>query len=91
MTTQTQARTSTPPPPAAELLAAELAAYQQELPRLLADGQEGRWVLIQGSEVAGIGDTFADAVQAGDERFGLTPFLVQRILAEKRPARITRT
>lgn len=91
MAVQTQRLTPAPPPTAADLLAVELATFQSELSRLLVEGEEGRWALIRGPQVAGIWDTFADAVQAGDERFGLTPFLVQRILVEERPARITRT
>jgi hypothetical protein len=90
MSTQTQPQTSAGPPRAEQLLATEIAIYQNELPRLLADGEEGRWALIQGSVVAGVWDTFADAVQAGDERFGATPFLVQQVLAEPHVARITR-
>jgi len=73
-----------------ELLAVELMTFERELPRLLAEGLEGKWALIQGNEVASLWDTFADAVQAGDERFGLTPFLVQQVLSEERPARIHR-
>jgi hypothetical protein len=71
-------------------LAAEWATYCRELPRLLAGGEEGRWALVQGNDVVSIWDTFADAVQAGDERFGLTPFLVHQIRGEERPVRITR-
>ena len=56
----------------------ELATYRKELPSLLA--QEGKYVLIHGDEMAGIWDTQEDAVQAGDERFGLEPFLVKQIL-----------
>lgn len=88
MTIQTQ--TPMQPVSAQDLLAVELAAFERELPRLLAENQEGRWALLQGDEVFSVWDTFADAVQTGDERFGLTPFLVRQVLAEQRPARITR-
>ena len=31
--------------------------YRREVGRLLAEGNEGRWVLIQGEEIVGIWDT----------------------------------
>lgn len=88
MVTQTQNPTVAVPPRADQLLATELATFQRELPRLLAEGEENRWALIQGGTAAGVWDTFADAVQAGDERFGLTPFLVEQVLIERRAARV---
>jgi hypothetical protein len=90
MSTASSTPIAASPPPAQQILAVEQAAYERELPGLLADGEEGHWVLIQGNAVAGVWDTFADAVQAGDERFGLTPFLVQKVSAEPRSVRITR-
>jgi hypothetical protein len=58
----------------------ELRTYTEKLPELLA--QEGKYVLIHQDEVAGTFDTFADAVQAGYERFDLDqPFLVKEITA----------
>jgi hypothetical protein len=74
-------QSATGPPKAQDLLATELAAYQRELPRLLAEGEEGRWVLVQGDELVSVWDTFSDAIQAGYDRFGQTPFLVQQVLA----------
>ncbi len=71
------------PPRAQDLLATELATYERELSRLLAEGEEGRWVLVQGPSEMSTWDTFADAVQAGYGRFGQTPFLVQQILTEQ--------
>ena len=50
------------------------------LPGLLADGYEGKHVLVQGDQVLTVWDTLADALQAGYERFGLdVPFLCQPI------------
>jgi hypothetical protein len=68
----------------------EQAVYQRELSRLLQEGEEHRWVLIHGQEIVSTWDTRRDAVQAGHERFGLTPFLVRQILREEQPAVITR-
>jgi hypothetical protein len=61
----------------------ELQTYRRELPRLLAAGHEGKFALVHGDTV----DVFGaeeDAVQAGDERFGLEPFLVKQILQSER-------
>jgi hypothetical protein len=57
----------------------EIATYRRELPRLLAEGQEGRYVLIKDDQLISISDTFDDACQAGHERYGLGPFLAQPI------------
>jgi hypothetical protein len=60
----------------------ELTTFLRELPRLLAEGQEGRHVLIQGDAAISVWDTFEDGYQAALERFGLgVPFLVQPIEA----------
>src|SRR5690242_3460705 len=74
---------SSKPPRAQDILAVELDTYQREFPRLLTEGQEGRWILIKGSEVISTWDTFNDAVQVGYDRFGHTPFLVQQVRAQQ--------
>jgi hypothetical protein len=70
-------------PRAQDLLAVELQTYERELARLLAEGAHGRWVLIHGRDVIAVVATFEDAIQVGFDRFGLTPFLVQQVLAEQ--------
>jgi hypothetical protein len=61
--------------------ATEINAYMREMPRLLAEGEEGRFVLFGGAQVFSTWDTFSDAIEAGYERFGLDgQFLVQRVL-----------
>jgi len=55
----------------------ELETYRREFPRLLRD--EGKFVLVHGDEVAGVYDTEDEAVEAGDDRFGLEPFLVKQV------------
>ena len=57
----------------------ELKTYADRLPDLLA--HEGKFVLIQEGDVAGFFDAYADAVQAGYERYGLRPFLVKQVQA----------
>jgi hypothetical protein len=41
----------------------EIATYNQHLPELLA--QQGKFVLIKGTEVAGTFDSYQDALTAG--------------------------
>lgn len=59
-------------------LSKELATFQKHLPDLLGRA-EGKFALVIGDEVVGTFDTYADAVQDGYEKNGLTPFLVKRI------------
>jgi hypothetical protein len=60
-------------------LAAEVATYRRELPRLLDEGDAGRYVVIQGDQVLGTWDTYRDALQYGNERCGDTVHMVHRI------------
>jgi hypothetical protein len=60
-------------------LAVEVATYRHALPRLLDEGEAGRFVVIQGDQVLGTWDTYRDALQYGYERFGDQPFMAQRI------------
>jgi len=63
-----------------EPIKAEIRTYLRELPRLLAEGHEGRHALIHGDAVLSIWDTFDDAHQAGAEKFGLgRPYITQPI------------
>jgi hypothetical protein len=58
----------------------EYNTYRRELPRLLAEGYEGQYVLIKGQAILGIFATFAEALDEGDERFPDDAFLAQQIL-----------
>jgi hypothetical protein len=61
-------------------LATEVEVYRRELPRLLQEGEAGRFAVIQGGRVYGTWDTYRDASQYGREKFPLDqPFMVQRI------------
>jgi hypothetical protein len=57
----------------------EIATYLRELPRLLAEGQEGRHALIKGDEIIGIWDKRSEASEAGRDRYGLEPIFVMTI------------
>jgi len=57
----------------------EFQTYRRELPQWLAEGREGKFVLIKGEEVIGLFEKEADALAVGRERYLLGPFLVQQI------------
>jgi hypothetical protein len=65
--------------PGLEAIKAEILTYRRELPRLLAEGHEGKIALIKGNQVISIWDTFSDGYQAGRERFGMDVFIAQPI------------
>jgi hypothetical protein len=69
-------------------LQTEWTAFCRELPQLLADGNEGRFALVQGDKVVSIWDSRRAAVEAGYERFGLTKFMVHLIQRIEQPIRI---
>ena len=64
-------------------LEVELATYQRELPRLLQEGHEGKYVLIHGDQVDSLWPDEDAAYEAGCERFGIAPFLVQQVLRDE--------
>lgn len=63
--------------------AAEGNFYRREVGRLLAEGHEGKWVLIKGEEVIGIWDTEAEANQVRLERFFMQDVLMKQILVRE--------
>jgi hypothetical protein len=69
-------------------LAEEWNTYRREVGRLLAEGQEGRHVLIKGSEIVGIFDSLDEAHGEGVKRYLLQPFLVHTIRTEEPCLRI---
>jgi hypothetical protein len=65
--------------PRLEPIRREIITFRRELPRLLAEGHEGRVALVKGDKVISIWDTFEDACQAGADQFGLGPYVAQPI------------
>lgn len=58
----------------------ELATYVRELPRLLQEGEAGRYVVLHGDHIHGVWDTHRDAMLYGSERFPPDqPYLAQQI------------
>jgi hypothetical protein len=60
-------------------LIADLETYRRELPRLLQEGNGGRFAIIREGAVVSIWDTRNDALQAAAERFGLGVYSIQKI------------
>jgi hypothetical protein len=58
-------------------LRTELETYYRELPRLLEEGEAGRFAVVKGDTVHGAWDTYRDALQHGYDRFGMERFAVQ--------------
>ena len=58
-------------------LETEFATYRASLPVL--GPEEGKFVLIQGEEIAGTFHSWEAAVKAGYDRFKFDPFLVKQI------------
>ena len=74
---------SVPNPPEGANLPPEWRALLRELPRLLAEGQGGKWALIRGEEIVAVFDTWDDAHEEGHWRYGLRGFLTPCISAEQ--------
>src|SRR5437588_6623491 len=66
-----------------EVLCAEWNTYRRQIAHLLADGLEGRYVLIKGDEVIGIYESWQAAREAGLKRFLQEPFFVHAIRVEE--------
>jgi hypothetical protein len=62
-------------------LATEWNFYRREVGRLLAEGHEGKWLLIKGEAIIGIWDRREDAFATASERYLFQPCLVRQILA----------
>src|SRR5262245_10671821 len=65
-------------------LAIEWETYRSQVARLLAEGQEGRHVLIKGQDILGIWDSHDHAMEEGHRHFLLQPFLVHQIQTRER-------
>ena len=66
----------------------EWAAYIASLPELQM--HSGKFVLIKGDKVAGIFDSYRDALMAGYAQFQLEPFLVKQIAVVEKVLQFSR-
>ena len=62
----------------ADCLRAEIETYEKHKSQLIAES-EGKYVLVHEEQIAGVWDTYQDALRVGYNRFGLRPFLVKQI------------
>jgi hypothetical protein len=69
----------------------EWNTYRREAGRLLAQGGEGRHVLIQAEQIIGLWDTHDAAMTAGYQRFAGQPFLVHQVEERERVLRCVTT
>ncbi len=63
-------------------IATEWNFYRHQVGRLLADGNQGKWVLIKGERIVGIWDTFEEANEAQNS---LTPPAMLKQILEREP------
>lgn len=80
--------TELPPATPGEVHAEEWETYRREVGRLLAEGNEGRFILIKGKEIIGIWDKREDALVMGYQKYLLQPFLVHQIQERERLLRV---
>jgi hypothetical protein len=59
-----------------------MRTYYRELPRLIADGNEGRYALIRDEQLVEVFATLEQADVAGHDLFGLDRFMAQKIRAK---------
>jgi hypothetical protein len=71
--------TQMPEPSADSPIHREAQTFRRELPRLLAEGHEGKWALIKGNEIIGLYQTLDEGYRLGRERYLLQPFIVQPV------------
>lgn len=71
--------TELPPAQPHSPLTKEWDFYRREVARLLADGHEGRFVLIKGEELIGIWDTEKEAEAVAHQRYWRQPCLIHQV------------
>jgi hypothetical protein len=54
--------------------------YRREVGRLLAEGNEGKWILLADGQIVGIWETQEEALAVRIERFPLQSVLLRQIL-----------
>lgn len=62
----------------------ERQLFQAAIDELLANGKEGKYVLFKGGEVQGFFTSEQEAYEAGLDKFGLEPFLVDLVMERER-------
>ncbi len=65
------------------VLKTEYEFYQKIKAQLLAEGREGKFVLIKDNSIIGFFEDAKEAYEAGVKKFGTGLFLVQKVLKEE--------
>lgn len=65
------------------VLKAEYAFYQRIKSQLIAEGKEGKTVLIKGEAIVGLFDSEREAYEAGVRKFGTALFMIKQIFARE--------
>jgi hypothetical protein len=68
-----------PPAEPGSMIAREWDTYRREAGRLIAEGHEGRYVLIKADQILGLFATKEEAHAAGTTWFLLEPYLIQQV------------
>lgn len=70
------------------ILDTEIATYNAKLPTLIK--QQGKFAVVKGDSIAGVFDSYGDALKDGYEKFGLEHFLVKQIMPAEQVSFISR-
>jgi hypothetical protein len=65
-------------------LAVEWEFYRREVGRLLAEGNEGKHIVIKGEEIIGLYNTHLEALAAANQRFLGQGFLIHQVQTRER-------
>ena len=80
--------TNLPDLPAGHVLYHEWQTYRRELPRLLDEGNEGKFALIKGDEILGLYESWDAARAEGLRGFLLEPHMIKQVLRREPLLRI---
>lgn len=62
-------------------LKAEIETFETERDNLVKSGNTGKFVVIKGSEIFDVFNTYEDALRQGLKKYGNVPFLVKEVAA----------
>jgi len=65
-------------------LAVEWEFYRREVGRLLAEGHEGKHIVIKGEQIIGLFDTHLEALAAANQLFLRQSFLIHQVQTRER-------
>jgi hypothetical protein len=81
--------TELPAPQPDSPISLEWNFYRREVGRLLAEGQEGKFILIKGEDIIGIWDTRAEAKAVALQKYLMQPCLIHQIRSREPVVRMS--